>query len=97
MKEKGFETSGKFNRRELIIYISRLGFAGTIFFVLNKRSLFALDQKIIKEGIKEISGDVFINEQLIDAKQLNAEKGLTIPGDASISIGSSGSLIFVHR
>ena len=95
MRENGFETSGKFNRRELINYVSRLGFAGTVFCVLNKRSLFALDQKIIKEGIKEISGNVFINEQLIDVEQLNAEKGLNIPSDASISVGSSGSLIFV--
>ena len=45
MKGNGFEKTGKFNRRELINYVSRIGFAGTIFCVLNKRSLFALDQK----------------------------------------------------
>ena len=53
MRENEFETSGKFNRRELITYVSRLGFAGTVFCVLNKQSLFALDQKNIKRASKK--------------------------------------------
>ena len=81
------ENPDQFSRRELLTFLSYSGVMGTIAFLLNSCTLPA--------GMRQITGEVFINGRRIRPDQLKGTDGVLVENDASINIGSAGSAVFV--
>ena len=71
----------------MLKYLSYAGVMGTIVFLLNSCTLPA--------GMKQITGEVFINGRRIRPDQLKGTDGVLVENGASISTGSARSAVFV--
>ena len=71
----------------MLKFLSYSGVMGTIVFLLNSCTLPA--------GMRQITGEVFINGRRIRPDQLKGTDGVLVENDASISTGSAGSAVFV--
>ena len=68
-------------------FLSYAGVMDTILFLLNNCTLPA--------GMRQITGEVFINGRRIRPDQLKGADGVLVGNDASISTGSAGFAVFV--
>ncbi len=71
----------------MLKFLSFAGVMGTIVSLLNSCTLPA--------GMRQITGEVFINGRRIRPDQLKGADGVLVENDASISTGSAGSAVFV--
>ena len=71
----------------MLKFLSFAGVMGTIVSLLNSCTLPA--------GMRQITGEVFINGRRIRPDQLKETDGVLVENDASISTGSAGSAVFV--
>ena len=81
MDNDSFEKLNKFGRCEVLTIVPFSGVMGAIAFLLNSCTL--------PTGIREITGDVFINGRRILPDQLQGPYGIFVQHDASISISST--------
>ena len=87
MDNDSFEKINQYSRREVLKFLSIAGVMGTIVSLLNSCTLPA--------GMRQITGEVFINRRRIRPDQLKGTDGVLVENDASISTGSAGSAVFV--
>ena len=71
----------------MLKFLSFAGVMGTIVSLLNSCTLPA--------GMRQITGEVFINGRRIRPDQLKGADGVLVENDASISTGSAGSAVFI--
>ena len=71
----------------MLKFLSFAGVIGTIVFQLNSCTL--------PVGMRQITGEVFINRRRIRPDQLKGTDGVLVENDASISTGSAGFTVFV--
>ena len=82
-------------RRETLQYFGNIAVSTSLYNIINYKIALAREvpsKKIIKEGIKKINGDVYINKNLLNPKNDLNQK---IPINSIIKTGSLSSFLFV--